>query len=477
LFPDVSAALARALHRSGHDVRLFLPRYSGLRELAGEPAPRLDPWGLEFPGRTVGVSVRTTPLPASERGAGGPLQVELIDAPELFHRAGYYTEDEDEPLRWAAFSRAVIEACQRTGWAPDVIHCNDWHTGLLPLYLRRWYGWDGMFARTRTLLSIHNLGYQGVFPAETVDRLGLAEARGDFHQGHLAEGHLSFLETGVIHASWLSTVSETYAREIQTAEYGMGLEGLLSARADHLVGIVNGVDHQEWDPESDPLIPHHFTASDLDGKRACRDALLAEFDLAPVEPGRRGHTPPVIGIVSRMTAQKGFELLPDILPVFLKRADLRLVVLGSGEERHERYFQWLRDTFPDRVACYLGYQNELAHRIEAGADLFLMPSRYEPCGLNQMYSLRYGTVPLVRHTGGLADTVERWDPERREGTGFVFYEFTADALYHTLDHAFDVWRDRAAWSELVRAGMTRDFSWERQSVRYVELYQRMLEAR
>jgi starch synthase len=242
----------------------------------------------------------------------------------------------------------------------------------LPLYLRRWYGWDGMFARTRTLLSIHNIGYQGVFPAETVDRLGLAEARGDFHQGHLAEGHLSFLETGVIHASWLSTVSETYAREIQTAEYGMGLEGLLSARADHLVGIVNGVDHQEWDPESDPLIPHHFTASDLDGKRACRDALLAEFDLAPVEPGRRGHTPPVIGIVSRMTAQKGFELLPDILPVFLKRADLRLVVLGSGEERHERYFQWLRDTFPDRVACYLGYQNELAHRIEAGADLFLV---------------------------------------------------------------------------------------------------------
>jgi len=479
---DVSAALARALHLAGHDVRLFLPRYATLRAVPAELPTKLDPWGLEFGTRTVGVAVRTVPLPGSEgapgtRNAGRPLQVELLDAPDLYRRAGYYTEDADEALRWAALARGAIEACQRTGWAPDVFHCNDWHAGLLPLYLRTWYGWDQLLKGTRTLLSIHNIGYQGSFPAEVVDQLGLGEARSMFHQEHLEQGRISFLETGVLYASWLSTVSETYAREIQTPEYGMGLEGLLRPRADHLVGIVNGVDHGEWDPATDALIPHHFSAADLGGKRLCRDALLEQFDLAPAAPAAVGRSePPVIGIVSRMTAQKGFELLPDILPVILKRADLRLVVLGSGEERHERYFQWLRDTFPERVGCYFGYQEELAHRVEAGADMFLMPSRYEPCGLNQMYSLRYGTVPIVRHTGGLADTVERWDPEARTGTGFVFYEFTADALYHTLEHALEVWRDRAAWSLLVQAGMARDFSWERQAQRYVDLYRTMLES-
>jgi starch synthase len=491
---DVTAALARALSRAGHDVRVFLPGYANLRELPGTPETVLAPWRLEFGGRSVAVAVRAVPFPAARSAAkpakggarrsppaapppasptpaGRPLRLELIDAPELYHRAGYYTEDADEPLRWAALSRAVIEACQRTGWAPDVIHCNDWHTGLLPLYLRSWYAWDRLFSGTRTLLALHNLGYQGAFPAAVVDQLGLGEVRSLFHQEHLNEGRVSFLETGVIHASWLATVSETYAREIQGAEHGMGLDGLLRERSDHLVGIVNGVDYDEWDPERDALIPARYSATRLEGKRRCRDALLAKFELTPVvDPG-----PPVIGIVSRMTAQKGFDLLPDILPVFLKKHDLRLVVLGSGEERYERYFQWLRDTFPERVACYAGYQEELAHWIEAGADLFLMPSRYEPCGLNQMYSSRYGTVPIVRATGGLADTVERWDPDQRRGTGFVFYDFNADALFHTIEHALDVWRDRDAWSRLVQAGMARDFSWERQARRYVELYRKMLE--
>ena len=496
---DVTPALARALARAGHDVRLFLPRYANLRELPKTLETVLEPWRLEFGGRSVSVAVRAVPFPAAKpaakplaqpptrhhrRGsaksapaaeppapAGRPLKLELIDAPELYHRASYYTEDADEALRWAALSRGVIEACQRTGWAPDVIHCNDWHTGLLPLYLRSWYAWDQLFRGTRTLLSLHNLGYQGVFPATVVDQLGLGEARSLFHQEHLKEGRVSFLETGVIYATWLSTVSETYAREIQTAENGMGLEGLLKERSDHLVGIVNGVDYDEWDPERDPLIPERYSAAKLAGKRRCREALLAKFELTAVkDPG-----PPVIGIVSRMTAQKGFDLLPDILPVFLKKNDLRLVVLGSGEERYERYFQWLRDSFPERVGCYFGYQEELAHWIEAGADLFLMPSRYEPCGLNQMYSSRYGTVPLVRSTGGLADTVERWDPEKRRGTGFVFYEFTADALFRTIEHALEVWRDRDAWTRLVQAGMARDFSWERQAQRYVELYRKILE--
>jgi starch synthase len=470
---DVAAALGRALHRGGHDVRLFLPRYGTLREgdATLAPSPDFAPIELEFPGRSVRVGLQTAPLPDSARAksaGGGSLAVEFLDCPELYHRGGYYTEDADEPLRWAAFCRGVLEVCQHTGWAPDVVHCNDWHTGLIPLYLKNWYAWDELFAKTRTLLSIHNIGYQGAFPADAVGELGLTDGRHLFHQEHLAEGRVSFLETGVLHASYLSTVSETYAREIQQAEYGMGLDELLSTRADHLVGIVNGVDDSEWNPATDTLIPHAFGADDLVGKARCKEALMEQLGL-PNDPAT-----PVLGIVSRMTAQKGFELFPDILPVFLQREDVRLVVLGSGDEKYERYFRWLRDVFPSKVGVGEGYNNELAHLIEAGADMFLMPSRYEPCGLNQMYSLRYGTVPVVRHTGGLADTVERWDQDARAGTGFVFYDFTPDALFHTLEHALEVWRDRDAWSALVQNGMAADFSWERQAALYVDLYRRIL---
>jgi starch synthase len=469
---DVVTALARALHRAGHDVRVVLPCYGKLREANVELAPVEGlALQLEFPGRSLTAGVRSAVLPGSERADGTPLAVEFIDCPALYHRADYYTSDPDEPLRWAAFCRATLMLFQSTGWAPDVVHCNDWHTGLIPLYLRTWFAWDALFAGTRTLLSIHNIGYQGAFPAEVVGELGLTDQRGMFHQEHLAQGRVSFLETGILFASWLSTVSETYAREIRAAEYGMGLEGLLQARADHLVGIVNGVDVREWDPATDPLIPHSFSAEDPSGKALCKAALLARMHLAPTAAGGGA---PVFGIVSRMTAQKGFELLTDILPVLLQREDMRVVVLGSGEERHERYFQWLRDTFPTKVGVHLGYDNELAHCIEAGADVFVMPSRYEPCGLNQMYSLRYGTVPLVRSTGGLADTVQRWDPETRTGTGFVFYEFTPDAFFRTLEHALETWRDRAAWTLLMQNGMAQDFSWERQSLHYVDLYRRIL---
>jgi starch synthase len=450
-------------------VRVFLPFYSNLRTGGDAPTTResLPAFALEFPRRTYHMGVRKAPLPGREDEV--PLQVEFLDCPELYDRAGYYTSDPDEHMRFAGLCRGALEVCQRTGWAPDVVHCNDWHAGLLPLYLKTVYSWDRLFESTRTLLSIHNIGYQGVFPAEVVDELGLADARGLLHQQHLDEGRVGFLETGIMYASWVSTVSETYAQEIQTDELGIGLQGLLSERSDHLVGIVNGIDPYEWNPATDPHLSHHFDADDMAGKQKSRYAVLARMGVEPAGEGTM-----VIGIVSRMTAQKGFELLPDILPVILQREDVRLLVLGSGEERHEQYFQWLRDTFPGKVGCYIGYLEYLAHWIEAGSDLFLMPSRYEPCGLNQMYSLAYGTLPLVRHTGGLADTVERWDPEARTGTGFVFYDYTPDALFDTLEHALDVWKDREAWEQLVRNGMAKDFSWDRQSGHYVELYRRIL---
>lgn len=467
---DVAAALAKALWARGHDVRLFVPYYRRIDASGIETTDGLPPFELKFPGGTYKAETRKALMPLSEGGGTnkGPLPVEFVNIPDLFDRDELYTDDEDEPIRWAAFSRSVLEACQLSGWAPDVIHVNDWHTGLLPLFLKTTYAWDELFRGTRTLMSIHNLGYQGAFPAEAVEAVGLGDSRGMFHQERLEKGVVNFLETGIIHSSWLSTVSKTYAREIQTEEHGMGLQDLLASRADHLVGIVNGVDYSEWSPDVDPHIPAQFGPEDLSGKDICRARLLEELNLAPNPKG------PVIGIVSRMTGQKGFDLLPDILPVLLQSSDMRLIVLGSGDLTYERYFQWLRDAMPGKVGVYFGYKNELSHRIEAGSDMFLMPSRYEPCGLNQMYSLRYGTLPVVRSTGGLADTVERWDPKTRKGTGFVFYDFKSEALLDTLRHALEVWQDRDAWSTMQQTGMGQDFSWDAQVTRYEDLYSAIL---
>lgn len=459
---DVAAALSRTLWKRGHDVRLFVPLYGKVERSGLATEASLEPFGLAFPGWEVPVAIRKAPLPDSENAEGAPLQVEFVHAPALFGREELYTNDDDEPIRWAGFCRAAIEACQRTGWAPDVFHANDWHTGLLPLLLKTTYAWDDLLRGSSTLLSIHNLGYQGVFAADAVRRIGMDAAREQFHQERLAAGGVNFLETGILHATWLSTVSDTYAREIQTAEYGHGLEGLLARREDHLAGIVNGVDYGEWDPATDPHLPAHYTPDDLSGKRTCRDALLAELGVAPEPSG------PVIGIVSRLTHQKGFELIPDLAERLLDHHDVRFVLLGSGDPDQEAYFRWLRDRYPAKVGVHIGYDNGLAHRVEAGSDLFLMPSRYEPCGLNQMYSLKYGTVPLVRSTGGLADTVERFEDDR--GTGFVFYEHTSSALEDTLAHALEVWRDQAAWRRMQLRGMEKDFSWDAQVTRYEDLY-------
>lgn len=487
---DVVASLGRALHRQGHEVRLFLPLYKSIRTSGVDlkPVSGLQGIQLDYPVGEVTLGVSTALLPNSERADGKTLNVELIDCPELYHRDGYYTDEADEPLRWATLCRGVLEVLARSAWGPDVIHCNDWHTGLLPLYLHSYRGVPSL-ADTATLLSIHNLSFSGAFDAAVVDQLGLAAQRGLFHQERLSAGQVSFLETGILYASWLSTVSETYAREIQTPEHGMGLEHLLQARADHLVGIVNGIDYDEWSPERDPLIPHRFSADDLSGKDRCREALLDRFNIAAVEePGSRERREPVVAIVSRLTAQKGFELLSDrgdlgrglsandLLPAQLRERRIRLVVLGSGEGRYERYFQELRDAFPNRVGVFFGFDEELAHWIEAGADLFLMPSRYEPCGLNQLFSMSYGTVPLVRRTGGLADSVQTWDSATRSGTGFVFDQFRPEALARSLDEALELWADPESWGILMRNGMAQDFSWERQSSHYVDLYHRILES-
>ncbi|MCC7012565.1 MAG: glycogen synthase GlgA [Planctomycetes bacterium] len=463
---DVSAALARHLQKRKHDVRLFMPLYRRTkREHELTPVPELQDIAMRCGERTYYFSISTAKLPKS------PFKVWFVRCPELYDREGIYTQDQDEHIRFALLSRAALEVCQWTQWAPDIVHANDWHTALLPLYLRTLYAWDKLFARTRTVLTIHNIGYQGIVAADKLRDLGLEAEKRFLYQEDLNEGRINFLKTGILYAHALTTVSRTYAQEIQGDEHGMGLQHLLRQRTENLFGIVNGVDYEEWNPRKDPLIPERYSERDLRGKEACKQALCEKLGIG------YDARAPLIGVVSRLTAQKGFELLPDILPVLLHRADLRLVVLGNGEERYENYFNWLAGAFPKKVAFRAGFDNALAHWIEAASDMFLMPSRYEPCGLNQMYSLRYGSVPIVRRTGGLADTVAPWNAATGEGTGFLFDDFTPEALFGTLQAALELWRDEGAWQRLVQNGMAQDFSWEHQIGQYIELYQRLVPPR
>ncbi len=460
---DVTAALARYLGAAGHDVRILLPLYRRIRTsgLALQPVPGLQEVPMQCGGRRLLWSAWSAPIPGSD------VRAWFIRCPELYERDGIYTQDGDEHLRFGFLSRVAIESCQWTRWAPDVFHVHDWHTALVPLYLRSVYGWDRFLAGSRTLLTLHNNAYQGIHPIGVLRDLDLENEKQLLWQEDVQSGVINFLKTGMIYATALSTVSRTYAREIQGDELGMGLQQILRDRDDHLFGIVNGVDYDVWNPAVDTRIPHRYTPADLSGKARMKAALLQKFELPA------GERTPVIGIVSRLTSQKGFDLLHDALTVFLQREDLRLVVQGSGEGRYEQFFEWLTRTFPGKVGYRKVYDEDLAHWIEAGSDLFLMPSRFEPCGLNQMYSLKYGTVPIVRRTGGLADTVQPWNAQKGEGTGFVFDAFDAHALAGAIETALRTYRDPAQWRRLQQNGMAQDFSWQRQIQRYVDLYRRL----
>lgn len=356
-------------------------------------------------------------------------------------------------------------------FAPDIFHCHDWHAALVPVYLKSAYAWDGLFAGTRSMLTLHNIGYQGIFSSGVLADLGLEDAAHDLPAEDLAHGRVNFLKAGLVHADALTTVSPTYAEEIQGDELGMGLQHILRARRHALTGILNGVDYGEWNPETDPLIPRHYSRGDRRGKEVCKRALMKETGLV----GRAGR--PLVGMVSRLVEQKGIDLAREALPELLRERDFALVVLGSGEAEYEQFFDWLGKAFPGRVAFRRGYDNPLAHRIEAGSDLFLMPSRYEPCGLNQMYSLRYGTVPIVRATGGLADSVRHYEAHSGSGTGIVFRDYTADGLRWAVRTALDLYADKREWRRVVQNGMAQDFSWQHQGRVYVELFRRLLETR
>lgn len=457
---DVTAALAAYLQRSGHDARVLLPFYSSMdtTDLTIHPVDFLQDRRMQVGTHDIGWSVDAVTLPD-----GGP-SIYLLRCPELYHRPGIYTGGADEHRRFIVLSRAAIEMCQHMGFGPHVFHSHDWHTALIPLYLKTRYAWDRLFERTRTVLTIHNIGYQGVFNSAIVPDLGLDEHLDRLHQDDLNLGRVNFLKTGVLYADRLTTVSPTYAREILTPEYGMGLEGLLQQRQDSLTGILNGVDTAAWDPADDPLIPHAYRPGRMAGKKRNKRELMAELGLDA------GNDRPLIGMVTRLTYQKGVELVQKVVPHLLDQRDFALAVLGTGEPRYEQFFSWLQHRHRDRVCFYRGYSERLAHWIEAGADIFLMPSRFEPCGLNQMYSLRYGTIPVVRRTGGLADSVRMYEPDSGEGTGIVFNDFNDQALDWALNTALDLYADPKAWKRLVANAMAQDFSWDHQGAEYVRLF-------
>ena len=462
---DVAGALTRYLHGAGHDVRLFSPAYDSIDRAAcgAEPVAGLAHVPLTVGARRYVFSVLRAKLP---QGAFAY----LIDCPALYARGAIYTSDPDEHVRFLVLTRAALTACQLLRFAPQIVHCNDWHTAFAPLYLRTLYAAEPLFARARTVLTIHNIGYQGIFPTARVADLELApRARRLLYQPELIAGRINALRHGILYADTITTVSPTHAREICTDEYGMGLQDSLRARAaqGQVSGILNGVDYEEWDPRRDRYLPLHYDADTLDVKMQLKREFLAHRALAAAP------TAPLAGIVSRLAVQKGIDLMFDALPRVLSARPWSFAVLGSGERRYEQFFADLERRFSGRVSYHRGYDDELAHWIEAASDLFLMPSRYEPCGLNQMYSLRYGTVPVVRRTGGLADSVEQYDPASGRGTGVVFNDFDPPALEWALNTALDLYAQPEHWTRMVRNGMRCDFSWQHQGAHYLELYRRL----
>ncbi len=465
---DVAGALVRHLHAGGHDIRAFMPLYGQIdrSHLDISPVASLRAIPVLLGGHAITFDVHVARLP------GSPALIHLVDAPLLYERARLYTSDADEHLRFLLLTHAALLCCQRMAFAPDILHCNDWHAGLGPLLVKTTYAWDRLFHGTRSLMSIHNLAYQGIFGAHLAGDTGLGDAAHLLDGGERAAGRINPLREGITHADAVSTVSPTYAAEIQTPAYGYGLDGLLRARANVLTGILNGVDTGEWNPATDAFLPRHFDATRLQVKAALKREFAAARGLGLL-PRRRV---PLVGMISRLTPQKGFDLVMQVLPTLLAQHDLRCAVLGSGDAVYEDFFRSLAAAHPDRVTFHAGYSEELAHWIEAASDMFLMPSMYEPCGLNQMYSQRYGTVPIVRRTGGLADSVRHFDPATGEGTGVMFNDYDTGALTWGLTTALGWYAKKPLWERIVKNAMAQDFSWERRVGEYAALYARMLAA-
>ncbi len=461
---DVVGALPQALAAAGHHVTVYLPRY--------RPTKVIDP-KIIIKSLTIPFDDHYRFCSVVDGGTRQGVQFYFIDYPPYFDRDTLYGTSAgdfpDNAERFALFSRAILEAAKIIGM-PQILHCHDWQTALVPVLLRTQYAEDPAFRGTATVFTIHNIGYQGLFPPDTLPLLTLSW---DLFTISKLEffGNVNLLKGALVYADFVTTVSRKYSQEIQTTEFGFGLDGVLRNRSSSVSGILNGVDYEEWNPQTDKFTVAKYSSADLSGKMKCKEDLLEAFGMKDAKPGL-----PLVGIVSRFASQKGFDLIAQIMDR-LAREELVMVILGTGDRQYETMFTRIQKLFPKKIAVKVAYDNALAHKIEAGSDMFLMPSRYEPSGLNQMYSLKYGTVPIVRATGGLDDTIEQWDPRTGKGTGFKFTEYRGEELLATIKQALQAFSDQSSWQVLMRNGMKKDFSWSTSAKEYVRVYERARQLR
>jgi starch synthase len=461
---DVATALPRALVRLGHEVTVVTPRYHGTS--GGERVATV----------TFDLAAHAFKADLLEAPQTSGVRIILVDCPELYDRGGIYGERgadyADNPIRYAFLSAVALRWALSQPAPPQIVHAHDWQAGLALAYLRSDVSrlpLPPVANPPRTVFTIHNLAYQGLFDKDWVPSLQLGW-EGFTLQGFEFWDRLSFLKSGVNFAHRVTTVSPTYAEEIQRPEYGEAFDGVIRARRDALVGILNGIDTEEWNPGNDRFLPAPFDAENLVGKSIAKRVLLERFGL-PTDEASLAR--PVIGIVSRMATQKGLDLIAAAAPELIT-LDASIVVVGSGESRYQEMWQHLARARPEHIGVFIGYDEERAHLVEGGADIFLMPSRFEPCGLNQMYSMRYGTVPVVRAVGGLVDTVKPYDPRNGRGTGFLFASYEPGAMMHALANAVGAFRNKKMWTRLQKNGMRADFSWDRSAEEYVTVYKRVL---
>lgn len=463
---DVVGALPPAIAKLGHKVTVYLPLYRQVQK-------HLTDRRVAIPSLTLPFEYYNRFVSVVDGGKRDGVQYYFIDCPELFDREYLYSSPSgdypDNAERFGLFARAVLESAKQLG-IPDVFHVHDWQSSMLPVYLRTTYYFDPALGQSGCILTIHNAAYQGSFPPETTARLLLPW---DVFTMDRVEQYnqFNFLKGGIVYSDLITTVSRRYAQEIQTPEFGNQLESVLTRRAADLRGILNGVDYAQWDPATDGNIAGHYTPANLAGKMECRRDVLHAFGAKNV-----GEETPVVGIVSRFATQKGFDLIAEVAGEIADE-DLFVVVLGTGEPYYENLFKELQQRYPEKFSVKVMYDEALAHKVEAGSDIFLMPSRYEPCGLNQIYSLKYGAVPVVRATGGLDDTIEEWDPVHGTGTGFKFEGYQAADFLATLQRALAAFKDKTKWPQLMRNGMAQDYSWEKPSREYVECYEEVARRR
>jgi starch synthase len=455
---DVLGALPPALARLGWDVTVALPRYRGVT--AGTLIERV---AVSVGGYTREIGLFDAPLADGARAL-------LVECADLYDRDSLYApagalEYPDNARRFAVLVRAALEFVARRGERPSVVHAHDWQAGLAPVYLHTIFASHPVLGGVPSVFTIHNIAYQGVFEPDWLPRLDLTWDQLGFDRMEFW-GRISFMKGAINAATLITTVSRRYAEEIQTLEFGSGLDGVLKRRRDRLVGIPNGIDTSVWDPRNDAYLPAPYDVEHLDGKITDKRAVLARYGLPADE---EAVARPLVGMISRMVDQKGFDLIAEVADE-LPRLDATFVVLGTGETRYQNLWTAMAARHPRRIAAHIGFEEALAHLIEGGADIFLMPSKFEPCGLNQLYSLRYGTVPVVRAVGGLADSVEDYAPDHPRSTGFVFHEYTGEALLRALQRALDLYRDRPRWRALQAAGMRQDNSWDHSAKEYVRIY-------